>query len=67
MDGKKTIGNSRMGGDTHGVVDKPLCEACGIELNPQDWYPKPRCRYCGWILSCCSPEISYAWKGYPEK
>jgi len=31
------------------------CPVCTAEI--QDLYPKPRCRRCGYIESCCQPEV----------
>ena len=31
------------------------CPVCSSELT--DLYPKPRCRRCGYIESCCQPEV----------
>jgi len=31
------------------------CPVCSAEI--VDVYPKPRCRTCGYIESCCQPEL----------
>ena len=31
------------------------CPVCSADI--VDLYPKPRCRTCGYIESCCQPEL----------
>lgn len=31
------------------------CPVCSAEI--VDLYPKPRCRACGYVESCCQPEL----------
>lgn len=31
------------------------CPICTQPLT--DLYPKPRCRHCGYVESCCNPEV----------
>jgi len=34
----------------------PPCPVCGEPMT--DLYPKPRCRKCGYLQSCCNPDFS---------
>ncbi|HEX5323850.1 MAG TPA: hypothetical protein VFW40_08700 [Capsulimonadaceae bacterium] len=35
---------------------QPRCPVCAEPMT--DLYPKPRCRKCGYLQSCCNPDFS---------
>lgn len=35
---------------------QPRCPVCAEPMT--DLYPKPRCRKCGYLQSCCNPDLS---------
>jgi hypothetical protein len=36
--------------------NSPRCPVCAEPMT--DLYPKPRCRKCGYLQSCCNPDYS---------
>ena len=39
----------------HKNVDITRCEAYNAVIPDENLWPKPRCRMCGWVWSCCNP------------
>ena len=38
------------------VEEWPRCPVCAQPMT--DLYPKPRCKKCGYLQSCCNPDLS---------